>query len=193
MLKGTSDEITMVSDPTGADVIANETREGTTPLTFTVPSKQDVTVTVTKGGYHSEDLQDPATFRWGYEACAFIAYVIPMVVDLSDGAAWGHDHLTLAAHLEPTGQAPAAAAAETAPASPFVAAPVAAAQSVPAAAPAPAVHPDGAIAAPVVAPAAVPSVSAMTQQPVPAAPVSAMTQGPAGVAPPTTPAPTTPE
>ena len=190
MLKGTSDEITVVSDPNGADVVVNETREGTTPVTFTVPSKQDLTVTVTKAGYTSEDMQDPASFRWGYEAWAFIAYIIPMVVDLSDGAAWGHDHLTLTAHLEPNGRGPATAAAETAPASPFVAAPVASAQSAPA--PATADRPDGVAAAPPLAPAAVPSTSAMTQ-PVAAAPVSAITQEPAGGAPPTAPAPTTPE
>jgi hypothetical protein len=110
MLKGTKDEITVVSDPSGAEVTANETLEGTTPVTFTLPSKQDLTITVAKTGYQPEDLQDPVSFRWGYESWAFIAYVIPMVVDLSDGAAWGHDHLMVTAHLEPIGQPTSAAA-----------------------------------------------------------------------------------
>lgn len=37
MLKGTKDEITVVSDPAGAQVTANETQEGPTPVSFTVP------------------------------------------------------------------------------------------------------------------------------------------------------------
>ena len=169
MLKGTSDEITVVSDPSGAEVSVNDADKGPTPLTFTVPSKQDVNVTVAKAGYQPENLQDPVSFRWGYEAWAFLAYIIPMVVDLSDGAAWGHDHLTMTAHLEPNSQpasagsgAPgAASAASEANASP-VAAPSPAAQiETSAAAPAP---------APIPAPAAAPSTSGGTQPAVLVAP-----------------------
>jgi PEGA domain len=169
MLKGTSDEITVVSDPSGAEVSVNDADKGPTPLTFTVPSKQDVNVTVAKAGYQPENLQDPVSFRWGYEAWAFLAYIIPMVVDLSDGAAWGHDHLTMTAHLEPNSQ-PASAASGAPPATSAasdtkasaVAAPSAAAQiETSAAAPAP---------APVPAPAAAPSTSGGTQPAVLVAP-----------------------
>lgn len=110
MLKGTSEEITVVSDPSGADVQVNDADKGPSPVSFTVPSQQDLNITVAKAGYQPEDLQDPTSFRWGYEVWAFIAYIIPMIVDLSDGAAWGHDHLTMTAHLEPTGPPTSAAA-----------------------------------------------------------------------------------
>jgi len=180
MLKGTSEEVTVVSDPNGADVIVNEQKQGTTPVTVNVPSKEDLNITVAKAGYQPQDLQDPTSIRWGYETWAFLEFVIPMVVDLSDGAAWGHDHLTMTAHLEKNQAIPAASASETAPASPFAAPPVASAESAPVTAPAPLVYPDAVAAAPVLSPAAVPSASAMTQQPVGSVPGSG-------------PAPTTPE
>jgi PEGA domain-containing protein len=166
MLKGTKDEITVVSDPSGAQVTVNENQEGPTPITFTVPSKQDLNITVAKAGYQPEDLQDPASFRWGYEAWAFIAYIIPMVVDLSDGAAWGHDHLTMTAHLEPNGQATSAAAAAVP--SPAAGAPLAAsaasdAEASPGAAPSPAGRIEAIAVAPVPSPAAAPSASAARQ------------------------------
>jgi PEGA domain len=163
MLKGTNDEITVVSDPSGAQVTANEAQEGPTPVTFTVPSKQDLNLTVSKPGYQPEDLQDPVSFRWGYEAWAFIAYIIPMVVDLSDGAAWGHDHLTMTAHLEPSGQRASAAAG-----APPTANVASEAQASPAAAPSPASSIEAIAAAP--APAAAPSTSAATQPAAGAAP-----------------------
>jgi hypothetical protein len=173
MLKGTKDEITVVSDPSGAAVTANETQEGPTPVTFVVPSKQDLNITVSKAGYQPEDLQDPASFRWGYEAWAFLAYVIPMVVDLSDGAAWGHDHLTMTAHLAPNGQATSSAAAAVP--SPAAGAPLAASaasetRESPVAAPSPAVQIGAIAAAPVPPPAAAPSASAASQPAASAAP-----------------------
>ncbi len=106
MLKGTTDNMVVVSDPSGAKVVVNDELKGnTTPVSFTVPSKQDLNVHVSKDGYQSQDIYSGASFRWGYEIWAFIAWVIPFVVDLSDGAAWGHDPTTLTAHLEPLPQA----------------------------------------------------------------------------------------
>ena len=176
LLKGNSEEIAVVSDPSGAEVTANEVREGTTPVTFKVPSKEDLNITVTKPGYQPQDLEDPTSFRWGYEIWAFLEFVIPMGVDLADGAAWGHDHMTVTAHLEPNAKATPAEAASSSLAAP----PVASTQSAPLTAAAPAVPPEGVAAAPVGAPEALPSASAMQQQP-------AVTVAPTG------PMPTTPE
>jgi PEGA domain len=157
LLKGTKEEITVVSDPSGAEVTVNESREGATPVSFTVPSKEDLNITVTKAGYQPEDLQDPTSFRWGYEAWAFIVYVIPMVVDLSDGAAWGHDHLTVTAHLEPNGQP--TSAAETAPA----AGAASDDQASHVAGSSPATRPEAIAAAPSNAPVTTPSTSPAAQ------------------------------
>lgn len=122
------------------------------------PSKQDLNITVSKAGYQPQDLQDPVSFRWGYEAWAFLAYIIPMVVDLSDGAAWGHDHLTLTAHLEPNTQ-PTSAAGGTPPA----ASAASETQVSPLAAPSPAPQIESSAGAPVPSPAAASSASAARQ------------------------------
>ena len=158
LLKGTKDEITVVSDPPGAEVTANESQKGPTPVSFTVPSKEDLNISVSKAGYQPEDLQNPAEFRWGYEAWSFIEWVIPMVVDLSDGAAWGHEHLTMTAHLEPNGQP---TAAEGAP--PAASAAASDVRTSPVAATSPAAPSEPIAAAPVPSPAAAPSASAATQ------------------------------
>jgi hypothetical protein len=173
LLKGTKDEITVVSDPSGAQVTSNEQQEGPTPVTFTVPSKQDLDITVAKAGYQPQDLQDPASFRWGYEAWSFIEWVIPMVVDLSDGAAWGHDHLTMTAHLEPNGRASSSAAAAVP--SPAAGAPLAASAESedrvsPVAVPSSTGGIEAVAVAPVPSPAAVPSASAARQPAASAAP-----------------------
>jgi hypothetical protein len=158
MLKGTSDEITVVSDPSGAEVSVNESPTGPTPVSFTVPSKQNLNISVTKAGYQQEDLQDPASFRWGYEAWAFLMYIVPMVVDLSDGAAWGHDHLMMTAHLEPNGQPTSGAAG-----APPAAGAASEAQASPLASPSPVARTEAIAAAPVPPPDAAPSASAATQ------------------------------
>ena len=159
LLKGTKDEITVVSDPPGAEVTANESQKGLTPVSFTVPSKEDLNISISKAGYQPEDLQDPAKFRWGYEAWSFIEWVIPMVVDLSDGAAWGHEHLTMTAHLEPNGQP--TSAAEGAPSAASAAA--SDVRTSPVAATSPAPSSEAIATAPVLAPAAAPSASGATQ------------------------------
>lgn len=129
LLKGTTDEITVISDPSGATVVANDSNKGTTPVTFTVRSKDDLNVRVSKEGYRPQDFQNPASFRWGWEIWAFIAYIIPMVVDLASGAAWGHDRLTMTAHLDPVAT-PTLTPAPT-PAPPAAAEPPSAAASTP--------------------------------------------------------------
>jgi hypothetical protein len=48
-------------------------------------------------------------FDGAYEIWSFVEFVIPMGVDMADGAAWGHDKTMVTAHLEPGSQAPTAA------------------------------------------------------------------------------------
>lgn len=118
MLKGTTDQIMISSDPAGADVSINDQQSGKTPFVTSVPSSQNLQIHLAKVGYQDQSLTDDATFRWGYEAWSFIVYVIPLGVDLADGAAWGHQQTMIAAHLEPIGEP---AAATVPPAHPVVA------------------------------------------------------------------------
>ncbi len=108
MLKGTTDQVTVISDPPGAQVTSNDSPVGVTPVSFTVQSKKDLNIQVSKAGYQPQTLQNEANFRWGYEIWAFLAYIIPGIVDCADGAAWGHDDLVMTTHLEPIPQAAAA-------------------------------------------------------------------------------------
>jgi len=114
ILKGRTEEITVISYPAGAKVLVNGDEKGVTPLEVKVPSKADLNVYVTKEGYRPADLNDPATTRWGYEAFSFACGVLPVFGDLGTGAAWGHDHLMLTTHLKPGAQARAEAAAKDA-------------------------------------------------------------------------------
>jgi PEGA domain len=117
MLKGTTDQVTVISDPPGAQVTSNDSPVGVTPVSFTVPSKKDLNIEVSKVGYQPQTMQNEANFRWGYEIWAFLVYIIPGVVDCADGAAWGHDDLVMTTHLEPIAQpSPVAPTAATPPA-----------------------------------------------------------------------------
>ncbi len=123
MLKGTTDQIMVSSDPTGADVSINGQQSGKTPFVTTVPSSQNLDIRLAKPGYQDQTVTSDATFRWGYEIWSFVAWVIPLGVDLADGAAWGHQQTMVVAHLDPIG-GPAALTAP--PAAPPVAANLAA-------------------------------------------------------------------
>ncbi|MGH7986876.1 MAG: PEGA domain-containing protein [Candidatus Binataceae bacterium] len=101
------------SDPSGANVSINGQKEGTTPYVTTVPSSKDLQIEVNKPGYQTATINDDVDFRWGYEIWSFIEWIIPMGVDMADGAAWGHQQTMVATHLEPltTATAPATDAA----------------------------------------------------------------------------------
>lgn len=109
MLKGTNEQLMVASDPSGATVAVNGQNEGTTPYETTVPSSQNLQIEVSKAGYQPTTIEDDTSFRWGYEIWSFLEFVIPMGVDMADGAAWGHDKTMVTAHLEPSSQAPTAA------------------------------------------------------------------------------------
>jgi hypothetical protein len=116
--QGHTDEITVISEPAGAQVSLDGDVKGNTPVSFTVPSKEDLNIHVAKDGYQPQDLHNPAKTRWGRETFSFFSWVIPVFVDLGSGAAWGHDELTMTTHLEPLAQSsPAAASARASPAS----------------------------------------------------------------------------
>ncbi len=114
MLKGTSEQIMVSSDPAGVDVSINNGEQlGKTPFVTTVPSSRNLQIQLTKVGYQDQTVTDDATFRWGYEIWSFLCWVLPMGVDLADGAAWGHQQTMIAAHLEPVAQPSISPSAQT--------------------------------------------------------------------------------
>ncbi len=144
LLKGNKEDVMITSDPTGASVSINGQPMGTTPYVARVASSKDLDVELSKPGYKTTKISDPTSMRKGWEAWSFVAYVIPMGVDMASGAAWGHNQTMLAAHLEPDSppppavRSPAMPAAEVpapaiaANASPAIAAPSAPADKAPA-------------------------------------------------------------
>ena len=122
LLKGTTEQIAIDSAPTDANLEINNQPVGATPYVANVPSKEDLRIHVEKAGYQPVDVTDGTSFRWGYEIWSFLEFVLPLGVDLADGAAWGHDDTAIAVHLEPiaqntpAAQQPAAASGSPAPA-----------------------------------------------------------------------------
>ena len=115
LLKGAQEEVMVNSDPSGAQVSVNdEEMTGATPYVVNAKSSQPLHIHVSKQGYKPQDITDDTSFRWGYEFLSFLCYVLPVGVDLADGAAWGHDQTMIAAHLEPNAQSTPATAPEAA-------------------------------------------------------------------------------
>lgn len=104
MLKGNNEQIMVSSEPSGANVSVNGQQEGTTPYVANVPSSRDLQIQLSKPGYEPITVADNTSFRWGYEIWSFVDFVIPMGVDMADGAAWGHDQTMVAAHLNPVAE-----------------------------------------------------------------------------------------
>ena len=106
MLKGTTDTMTVITDPADVEVTVNNRKEGMSPISLTVPSNEDLNIRLSKDGYQPKEVTSHATFRWGYEVWSFVEFVVPMVIDMSYGAAWGHDPTTIAERLDALPTAP---------------------------------------------------------------------------------------
>jgi hypothetical protein len=115
VLKGTSEEVAVNSDPSGAEVSVNGEYNGTTPYVVKVPSSRTLFIRVAKTGYRPQHVTDDTSLRWKYAIGSFLALVIPLGVDLADGAAWGHDQTVITVHLEPLARATASPAATVSP------------------------------------------------------------------------------
>ncbi len=107
LLKGSNEQVMITSHPSGANVSINGQQEGTTPYVTNVPSSENLKIEISKAGYQTDTVTDDTSFRWGYEIWSFIEWVIPLGIDMADGAAWGHDQTMVATHLEPVAQSPA--------------------------------------------------------------------------------------
>ena len=108
MLKGTTDNMTVITDPEDAEVTVNNRNKGLSPVSFSVPSNEDLDIRLSKAGYQPKEVTSRALFRSGYEAWSFVEFVIPMVIDMSYGAAWGHDPTTITERLDPAPSLPTA-------------------------------------------------------------------------------------
>lgn len=189
--RGTTEQLTILSDPSGASVRLSNGFTGVTPATFTIPRKGEVVVTVMKEGYKSIDVQVFAKVSnagtAGFLGNALIGGVIGGGVDIATGAMLSHTpnpvHVTLVAAAPPA--APVVAPVST-PAAAVVATPPSAPPTPPATLPTP--QPVIVAAAEPATPAAAASapVAATTPDPTPPASAPAAASSPAGPAAPAT-------
>jgi hypothetical protein len=92
--RGTTEQLTVVSQPAGASVRLSSGLTGVTPATFTVPRKGDLMVTITKEGYEpttvtvSTHLAGAGTA--GFVGNALIGGIIGGGIDVATGATLSH-------------------------------------------------------------------------------------------------------
>lgn len=100
LFQGTSEEVTVSSDPPGATVTLNNGETRVTPFTITVPRKQDLQLHFSRAGYQSADLVDGSQVE-GMIVVDIFPFMIPWAIDASAGAGFAHQQTALYAHLDP--------------------------------------------------------------------------------------------
>jgi hypothetical protein len=125
--RGTSDQITVTSEPPNAEVTTSLSQACTTPCTFTVGRKDEFTVKIAAPGYKTQEIpvrtQIANAGVVGMAGNMVIGGVIGVAVDATSGAMLEHVPNPVNAVLEPIGRSgrpvrrarPAANAAEAAP------------------------------------------------------------------------------
>ena len=102
LFQGTSEEIQLASDPSGAATSVNDARSGVTPYSVRVNREEDLQVHFSKSGYQSQDISDDSHVQWGYLVSdIFFTGLIGLAVDGIDGAMFAHSQQMVSAHLDP--------------------------------------------------------------------------------------------
>ena len=101
IFQGSTEEVSVQSDPPGATVTLNSGTTYTTPFTMTVNREQDLELHFAKPGYQSVDISDPSHVEAGYLMIDSIPLLIPWAVDGSSGAGFEHQQAALRVHLDP--------------------------------------------------------------------------------------------
>jgi PEGA domain len=91
---GNTEEISVASNPQGADVTLNNGMTGVTPFTITVPRERNLVFHFSKEGYQSADVFDQTNVESKYIAADWVD-------DVSSGAARTHEQMTVTANLVP--------------------------------------------------------------------------------------------
>jgi len=104
--RGTTEQFTVQSNPSAASVRLDTGETGVTPVTFTVPRKRDIIVTVSKDGYETATRTVGTKIAGkgaaGLAGNALIGGVIGIGVDAVSGASLNHEPNPLLVTLQPT-------------------------------------------------------------------------------------------
>ena len=101
LFQGTTQEVTVMSDPSGATVIDNQGGTHETPFTMMVPRNEDLQFHFSKPGYQSADVSDDSQIEGGYVAADFFTF-LGWPIDAATGAYFSHQQAAVVAHLDPS-------------------------------------------------------------------------------------------
>ncbi|MBF6569701.1 MAG: hypothetical protein IVW54_12595 [Candidatus Binataceae bacterium] len=100
IFQGTTEPITVTSDPPGATATLSNGETRVTPFTITVPRQQDLDFHFSKPGYQSTDVVDDAQIEGGYVAADLFTFLIGTAIDSATGAYFAHQESMVTAHLD---------------------------------------------------------------------------------------------
>lgn len=86
IISGPDQEISVISDPPGATVSADDTATYTTPATFKLTRKQEHTLLISAPGYHTQRVQVEKGFNPAFLGNILFGGIIGGVIDLISGA-----------------------------------------------------------------------------------------------------------
>lgn len=105
--RGTTDQLAVESDPPGAKISLSTGQEGITPVTFTLPRKDPLTVTLRKDGYQEVTVKvNPEIGGGGVAGLAgnaLIGGVVGAVIDPATGAIYDLKPNPVSVKLVPVG------------------------------------------------------------------------------------------
>jgi hypothetical protein len=107
---GSSQPLTVNSEPPGANVLINGTLAGTTPLQHQVPRRGDLTVEVQKAGYKTQSRMTGRKLSSVgiVDVIGGAFFLLPLLGLIAPGA-WEQDPATIGITLEPDNPQPAPA------------------------------------------------------------------------------------
>ena len=100
IFKGTTDEVSFSSDPSGAKVYINGSLLGTTPVQLELKSKNSYTIEFKKEGYEPRTVVLNNSVGAGWIILDVIFGIIPIVVDAATGSWFSLDQEHVNAVLE---------------------------------------------------------------------------------------------
>ena len=102
---GTLDEVAVVTDPPGANVVASTGTVCTSPCAVSGPRRDSFSVTISKPGYVTQTAGSTATPDDAAVAAAsalkFSADGLGRVIDVQDGSYYRHDPKAIVVKLDP--------------------------------------------------------------------------------------------
>ena len=102
IFKGPDEDVTINSDPSGADVRINGQPRGQTPLTLSLDSDKSYSIKVQKEGFESGHMQLGNEVGAGWVVLDVVLFwtIVPLVVDAATGAWYELDRDTVYIELE---------------------------------------------------------------------------------------------